>query len=200
MSVRNNANCLYACSSRTFSRSFLETVHYWFALKVFFNKVLELEAELKKMSVECYYPATIEEKILRGKKVCVKKPAVNSLLFFKGSLEEAQEIQKRFEGRAMLFTYRLSRQPAIIPDREMRIFQLVTDSREKDLDYLDADAVNFKTGQHVRVTGGIFQGAEGYIKRIRGNKRLIVAIEGVVAVATSYIPSCYLEPIPESGS
>ena len=158
-----------------------------------------METELKKIPVECYYPATVEEKILRGKKVYAKKPAVNSLLFFKGQLEDALSVQKRFEGRAMLFTYRLSRQPAIIPDREMRIFQMVAGSGSKDLQYMDADAVNFKTGQHVRVTGGLFQGAEGYIKRIQGNKRLVVAIEGVVAVATSYIPSCYLEPLPDPG-
>ena len=36
---------------------------------------------------------------------------------------------------------------------------------------------------------------EGYIKRIKGNHRLIVAIEGVIAVATSYIPNCFLEKI-----
>ena len=45
------------------------------------------------------------------------------------------------------------------------------------------------------VTGGIFKGAEGYIKRIQGNKRLVVSIEGVVAVATSYIPAVYLEKL-----
>ena len=175
----------------------MESAQYWFALKVFFNRVIELETELKKKSLECYYPVRIDEKILRGRKEYVKKPAVNSLLFFKGTLDDAEDVRKEFEGRAMLFTYRLSRQPAIIPDREMRIFQLVSGSGSKDLEYMDADAVNFKTGQHVRVTGGIFQGAEGYIKRIQGNKRLIVAIEGVVAVATSYIPSCYLEAMGE---
>ena len=95
----------------------------------------------------------------------------------------------------MLYTYRLSRQPAVIPDREMQIFRMVTDTGDPDLEYMDIDAHTFKTGQHVRVTGGLFEGAEGYIKRIRGDKRLIVAIEGIVAVATSYIPSCFLEKI-----
>ena len=50
-------------------------------------------------------------------------------------------------------------------------------------------------GDKVRVTGGLFEGAEGYIKRIKGNHRLVVAIEGITAVATSYIPTCYLERI-----
>ena len=32
---------------------------------------------------------------------------------------------------------------------------------------------------------GPFKGAEGYIKRIRGNRRLVVALEGIIAVATT---------------
>lgn len=172
-----------------------EPAKHWFALKVFFNKVLQLSADLKNLSLDCFYPVKVESKNRRGKKVFVKKPAVNSLLFFKGTTEEAQQVQREFEGRAMLYTYRLSRQPAIIPDREMQIFKMVADTNAPDLEYMDIDAQTFKTGQHVRVTCGLFQGAEGYIKRIRGNKRLIVAIEGIVAVATSYIPSCFLEKI-----
>lgn len=171
------------------------TTRHWFALKVFFNKVLQLSDDLQKQSVECYYPVRIVEKEVRGKREYVKKPAVNSLLFFKATVGEAQELQGALEGRAMLYTYRLSRQPAVIPDREMQIFRMVTDTGDPDLEYMDIDAHTFKTGQHVRVTGGLFEGAEGYIKRIRGDKRLIVAIEGVVAVATSYIPSCFLEKI-----
>ena len=52
-----------------------------------------------------------------------------------------------------------------------------------------------RSGVRVRVTEGPFKGAEGYIKRIKGNRRLIVSIEGVVAVATTYIPGCFLEKI-----
>ena len=88
--------------------------------------------------------------------------------------------------------------PAIISDHEMSIFKMVTSDGNPDLEYMDPGAISFKKGQHVRVTGGLFEGAEGYIQRIHGNRRLVVAIEGVVAVATSYIPSCFLEKIDDS--
>jgi len=55
--------------------------------------------------------------------------------------------------------------------------------------------MSFRPEDRVRVIDGEFKGAEGYIKRIKGNRRLVVAIEGVVAVATAYIPSCYLEKV-----
>jgi len=130
-----------------------------------------------------------------GERIVTHVPAVNSLLFFRSTVAQAEDIQKELDGRVMLYRFRTSRNPAIISDEEMRVFKMVTSSDPANLEYMDAGAVNFKQGQHVHVTGGTFEGAEGYIQRIRGNRRLVVAIEGIVAVATSYIPSCFLEPV-----
>lgn len=53
----------------------------------------------------------------------------------------------------------------------------------------------FLTGQRVRVLDGPLKGAEGVVKRLKGDRRLIVSISGVAAVATSYIPPSNLEKI-----
>ena len=63
--------------------------------------------------------------------------------------------------------------------------------------FADDDFTRFRKGSKVRVKEGQLKGAEGYIKRIRKDRRLLVAIEGVIAVATSYIPPENLEPVPE---
>ena len=60
------------------------------------------------------------------------------------------------------------------------------------LDYFGGDSIVYGIGDRVRVTGGVFKGAEGYIKRIKGRRRLIVSITGICAVATSFIPNCFL--------
>ena len=137
------------------------------------------------------------EKEYNGEKTIVKVPAVSSLVFFRSTATKAEEIQKCFDGHVILYRYRSSGNPAVISDEEMNIFKLITSDGNPDLEYMDAGAILFKKGQHVRVTGGLFEGAEGYIQRIRGNKRLVVAIEGIVAVATSYIPSCFLQKIDD---
>ena len=74
----------------------------------------------------------------------------------------------------MLYTRRenLTKRPIRIPDKEMGIFMLVSSSGEQGLEYFSDD-----------------------ICRIKGNHRLIVAIQGVCAVATSYIPQCFLQKI-----
>ena len=171
---------------------------HWFALKVFFNKVLWLESELNKLFIECYYPVKMMEREHKGVKAIVKEPAVSSLIFFRSTTTQAEEIQKIFDGHVLLYRYRSSKNPAVISDEEMSIFKMVTSNGNPDLEYMDTGVVAFKKGQHVRVTGGLFEGAEGYIQRIHGNRRLVVAIEGIVAVATSYIPSCFLQKIDDT--
>ena len=49
----------------------------------------------------------------------------------------------------------------------------------------------------MRVLEGPLKGAEGYIKRIRKDRRLLVAIEGFIAVATTFIPPQFLEKVPD---
>ena len=50
-------------------------------------------------------------------------------------------------------------------------------------------------GERVRVTGGLYEGAEGYIKKVRSDRKLIVEIRGVAVVAVSYIEPQYLEKL-----
>ena len=95
----------------------------------------------------------------------------------------------------MAYFDRDTRKPAVISDLEMNVFMLVTSTGDPGLEYLGEEPSDLRSGDRVRVTEGPFKGAEGYIKRIKGNRRLIVSIEGVVAVATTYIPGCFLEKI-----
>lgn len=169
----------------------------WYACKVFFNRISDIEDALKDRSIECYVPLC--EKVVEQAGVAKKKiqPLVSSLLFFRTTMEKAGEIERVLRGKIMVYMRTVSevKIPASIPDREMNIFILVTSSGEHGVEYLGADAEQYHTGQLVEVTDGVFKGAVGRIKRIRGNHRLIVSINGVCAVATSYIPRSFLHPI-----
>jgi len=90
---------------------------------------------------------------------------------------------------------RETRQPIIIPDVQMRNFIAVAGSYDQQVIYLDPTITSFKKGDRVRVTGGIFNGVEGYFLRIKGDRRVVVAIEGLMAVATAYIHPSLVEPI-----
>lgn len=175
-------------------------MEHWFALKVFYNRVFDIEQELNDCGMKTYLPS---ETVMRvrpdGSRYECRRPVISSLMFFRSSQSSAVAVQKLLNDRAIVYSRPADeqRRPAPIPDHEMNMFMLVTSSGESGLEYLPAVDPAYCVGQRVRVTGGPFEGAEGYIKRIRGNRRLVVSIQGLCAVATSYIPGCFLEKITE---
>lgn len=172
---------------------------HWFALKVFYNKVFAIEELLLKKKIKCYIPCeTVKVLKQDGTKKNVRKPVINSLLFFHSETYIAKEIQKILTDKVILYTRQIDfkKIPLAIPEREMNIFMLVTSSGEKGLEYFDTDNPKFYQGDHVKVINGTFKGAEGYICRIKKNHRLIITVYGVCAVATSYIPQAFLKKIP----
>ena len=173
------------------------TAEHWFALKVFYNKVFDIEELLKKDALQTYIPceeALVERAGVRKK---VRRPLISSLMFLRSTARQATEVQRVLTDKVILYTRdkELKKVPLIIPDREMNIFMLVTSSGEKGMEYLGADSTKFCRGERVRVIDGKFKGAEGYICRIKKNSRLVVAIQGVCAVATSYIPQSFIQKI-----
>jgi transcription antitermination factor NusG len=170
----------------------------WYALKVFYNKVFEIEDYLRDDGTESYIPCETVERIARGIKRLDRRPVISSLVFFRTTVQHALQLQGVLRDRVILYTDRTAekKRPAAIPDREMQMFMLVTSSGAQGLEYFSDTGLAYHTGDRVRVTGGIFEGAEGYILRVKGNRRLVVSIQGICAVATSYIPGCFLEKIP----
>ena len=120
---------------------------------------------------------------------------IGSHLFLKSDKQYLKNFVFRMQGKLMPYYNPETRKPAVIPDRETEIFIFVTSAGDNGLEFINDEALTYKVGQKVRITGGLFEGAEGYIKRIKGNRRLVVRIEGVVAVATSYIPSYFIEKL-----
>lgn len=152
--------------------------------------------------------------VQEGVTIYKRIPLVNSLIFAKLTRQQAQEMDIRLRKEAGFngFIYKevqwtkdketlkenRSLTPAQIPDRQMNAFRLVTESGDKGLEFFSDDSFTlFKQGTKVRVKEGPLKGTEGYIKRIRKDRRLLVSISGIVAVATSFIPPENLEPVTE---
>ena len=175
----------------------LDRQPHWYALKVFFNKVFEIEEHLKSREIESYFPTETMVVEKAGKKKKVRRPVISSLVFFRSSRQVALEQQRELTDRVILYVERIgySREPVAIPDIEMERFRLVASSGEEGLEYFGSDSPEFRKGEHVRVIDGPFKGAEGHIRRVKGDYCLFVSIRGVCAVATSYIPRIFLKKI-----
>ncbi|MBR1569940.1 MAG: transcriptional regulator [Bacteroidales bacterium] len=202
----------------------------WYALKVFYNKVFEMEDRLIGMGFETYLavalvPLKREDHLAAARKIAAlpeggrpdsrlikqgpvifqRVPMVNSLIFVRADEAGIKRISEMLKGpleesSPRGFVYRTSdwKSYSKIPDKQMMMFRLITSSGDTGLQFFSPEDISrFRQGQKVRVIEGPLKGAEGYIKRIRKNRRLLVAMEGIVAVATSYIPPQFLEKVED---
>ena len=153
----------------------------WYAAKVFYNHLPLMVKVLETEGIQWYAPTSI----------------ISSLIFFRTTITKARELKKENMSLFYLYMNAERTEPAVIPDREMEVFVFVTSSADKGLEFLGDDKPEYHQGDRVRVKAGAFEGVEGHIKRIRKDRRLIVTLNGVAAVATSFIPPALLEKVPE---
>lgn len=173
---------------------------HWYALKVFYNKVFEIEEILQQDQIRSYIPFRWVREERQGEIQTLRKPLVPSLMFFRSTETYARELQQRLLNRVMLYMKRETEYrkiPAPISDYEMEMFILVTSTPDQGLECFPDDYMAYKEGQKVRIIGGAFKGAEGYIKRIKHNRRLTVTLTGICMVATSFIDPRYVEKIED---
>jgi len=201
----------------------------WYAVKVFYNKVFDMETLLHDHGLTTYLAAekrrlkgpahtaarrklallqeehkTSPRYIQEGPFIYERVPMVSSLIFFQATESDLSALEKELKdpsgGSPKGFIYKTPdwKSYAVIPQRQMEIFRLVTDSGASGLDFFSPDDIAlYKEGGKVRVTEGPLQGVEGYVKRIRKDRRLLVCLDGIIGVATSYIPMQFLEPVEE---
>lgn len=175
----------------------IENTIHWYAFKVFFNKVFEVDERMRAGGVKTYFPVVKSKKKVGSVVKQVMRPAISSLIFVQCTGEEVLSWQRKLTGKVMLYSHVTDgvRLPSPIDEDEMRVFMLATSVDDDRLQYLDVGSVNYKKGQKVRVVDGPYKGCVGYIKRIKGDRRLLVSVEGLALVATSYIPSVFLEKL-----
>lgn len=191
----------------------------WFAMRVFMNKVsvcrdlfniynnvlsgvnpmdAHFPKDMQGDVMEYYAPFYLDTYTnVKGHQVDVEKPLIPSLFFMRSNERQAECLERNLQGRAHLYRQRKNNRmlPVEIPLKQMQMFMMVTSGDQEGLEYFQDGAFDWQKGERVRVIDGRFKGLEGEIKRIRGDHRLVVTVEGVCAVATTYIPRCLLEKL-----
>ena len=125
------------------------------------------------------------------------KPLFQSLFFLRCSSQEILIVKEDWYRQMMVYRDAERKAPQAIPDSEMENFRKYLDILGQEIIPLKIEDRSFLKGQTVRVLDGPFKGVTGVIKRVKGDRRLVVSIAGVAAYATSYIPQEFLEVIEE---
>ena len=148
---------------------------YWFALKVFYNRVGLIQEVFKAKRYETFVPC------------------IASLLFVKCPEDFLVALKRDNWDKFMYYTDTEGKRPGPIPDHEMEIFRLATSNPGGE--YIGSDTENYMIGDKVRITQGLYKGYEGYIRRIKHDRKLLVCLQGIAVVAFGNINMEFVEKI-----
>ena len=167
---------------------------YWFALTVFKN-IAGLTEMFTRMGWETYRAFLVTEEYTPGGLVHKRVPLISSLLFVKCPMKALVDFKYKNNDWFMYYKDAEGKNPGPVKDEEMEAFRFVTSVSDGNLRVLGEDRPEYHQGDRVRVKEGVYKGAEGYIKRIRRSRELLVSVQGVAVVAISNLPPEYLEKI-----
>lgn len=167
----------------------------WWALRVAYNRGLTVKHELDRLKIENFLPMTYRMVIRRERKVKLLVPAINNLIFTRCSFDRLKDYHDSTELPVRYIIDRSNTAPISVPDRQMNNFIAVAGQPDQQIIYLEPNVNGWQKGDMVRITGGVFAGTEGHFLRLKGDRRVVVSINGVAAVATAFIHPSLVEKI-----
>lgn len=164
----------------------------WYAIKVKYQTEQKIKTWLDEKTIENFIPFRTVMIERNGKKIKKEKPVVPGLLFIRTNYQTACALPAESSIKMVYLRNLANHQFLIVPDKQMEDFMFLLDFSESAV---RIENTNLKRGDRVRVIKGDFTGIEGELVRIKGHKRVVVRLEGLFSLATTYIPSAYLEKI-----
>jgi len=169
----------------------------WYAMRATYRRELDAMRRLKEAGIGCFIPMQYHFRLKHGRRVRELVPAVRNLLFVHALPSELKRIKLELSYLQYITDTR-SHEKIIIPDVQMQRFIAVAGTYDDQLLYFQPGELNLAKGTRVRIIGGEFAGYEGTFLKVKGarDRRVVIAVEGVIAVALAVIHPDLIEPIP----
>lgn len=169
----------------------------WFAIRVTYNRELKVKEDLDTRGITNFVPMQYRREERNGVMVKRLVPSVHNLIFIHITPSDMKEYKMTTDLPIRYIMNRETHKPIIVPSHEMENFIKVAGTYNEKLIYLNPDPGDFAKGERVRIIGGAFAGAEGVFVRVKGDRRVIVNVEGLVAVATTFVHPSMIEKITD---
>ena len=150
-------------------------------------KELKVRDDIRNYGLEAFVPLKYEIKTIKHQKHRALVPAIPGLMFAKGTLEELKEyIQDHSHYPVYLRKSTFSNKEDYLTVRTKEMEEFI----EAHITYFRPEEINLQAGDRIRVKGGLYDGKEGIVMRIKGkrNKHLVVQIPGMLVAAIEMAP------------
>ncbi len=176
--------------------------YQWFVIRATYGREKKAYEYIVKHGGTAFYPTVTTIKVVNGKKKKVEESLLPNLFFVFGTIDEVRTFVEDKVNLSYIRFYRCNNTtdnkrnvPLVVPDSQMRSFQIICAANNTDILTVPDNVAKFRNGQLVRITEGVFAGVEGRVARYHGQQRVAVIIDGLLTIATAYIPSAFLEVV-----
>lgn len=173
----------------------------WYAMRVTYGRELKIQAAMNG-KFETFIPKCYKTVERFGKRHYELTSCISNLLFVYGTknqIEEERQKQAEIKNdkkwHLLNFIMNHENKMITVSNKQMEDFIRVSNLPAEELIPLDIREGESLTGQRVKVIDGPLVGIEGFIKRIEGNKRVVVTIDGMLATALKFISPSLLTKI-----
>ena len=175
---------------------------HWYVLRATYGRVKPSFEYLAGHGITVYHPTVKVCRMVNGKRKKVEESRLPNI-FFAQSTEEilktfvydnANLPHLRFYYRHVGLGDERKKEPLIVPDRQMESLKIICGQQEADNIVVPNNKHQFEKGETVIVTGGDFKGVIGKVARYCKQLRVAVIIDGLMTIATAYVPRGYLKP------
>ena len=174
----------------------------WYPMRVTYGREMKVKAELDRIGIENFVPMTykIVESRINGTTELRRElvPAISNLIFVRSTQERISGLKMSnevLEPLRYMMDHTIGQKPAImtVGEREMENFMRVATMTDDSVMFLDENTIVGKEGKRVKIMGGVFEGVEGVIRRVKRCKRVVVELEGIASVAIAHVPVGWLK-------
>ena len=170
----------------------------WYAIRVTYHRELKVKEDLDARGITNFVPMQYRREERNGVMVKRLVPSVHNLIFIHITPSDMKEYKMTTDLPIRYIMDRETRKPIIVPTSQMENFIKVAGTYDEKLIYLNPNPGDFAKGERVRIIGGAFAGAEGVFVRVKGDRRVLINVEGLVAVATTFVHPSMIEKITDS--
>ncbi len=163
----------------------------WYVMRAYKSENMAEEKLAGEGGLEFFIPKHYVMRTFHGKKSKRLVPVIPSLVFIHASKDQILEFKKTNNFlQFVMWEKSTGSECLVVPDGQMEDFIKVSSQLEDTTVYFKPEEINITRGTRVRIHGGRFDGVNGVFMQVRGkrNRRLVVMLEGIMAVAAEVDP------------
>lgn len=175
----------------------------WYPMRIYHSSAKRQDQLNELLQKEESVETTYVPKYLTDAENMTYVPALVNYIFIRTSLNSLKNLKadRRYENLRYVMSrdrdeaYASITEIAHVPEKQMEHFMRVINEANEQVIMLENMEFACKPGQKVKIMKGLFEGVEGILKSIKKHLCVVIAIQGVMAVAITNVPKKYIQRI-----